>query len=221
MDILLVRHGESEANALGRLQGHLDSPLSERGREQAGILANWLRRRAIDWDVAYCSPLARAKETAEIVTATCQKPAPTLEPDLREVHAGALEGLNRDEMAERYPDWVKRSIMDLGDFSEFGGESYGEIQARVSSLIAKWTDRHQASAERVLVVGHGGVNFQLVKALVCRPVPKVCILRIANCAATWIHLRDRRGTFIGELVWHIPVELMGDVQTADTGAPFR
>jgi broad specificity phosphatase PhoE len=221
MDILLVRHGESEANALGRLQGHLDSPLSERGREQARIVADWLSRRRIGWDVAYTSPLLRARETAEILTTTLGAAPPTLEPDLKEIHAGRLEGLTRDEMAERHPEWVTRSILDLGDFSDFGGESYGQIQARVEGLIARLVERHRASAERVLVVGHGGVNFQLIKALVCRPVPKVCILRIANCAATWLHLRDRRGTFIGELVWHIPVELMGEVETADTGAPFR
>ncbi len=221
MDILLVRHGESEANAIGRLQGHLDSPLSERGREQAGIVANWLGRRRIGWDAAYTSPLRRASETAEILTGTMGTAPAVLEPDLKEVHAGALEGLTRDEMAERHPEWTTRSILDLGDFSDFGGESYGDIQARVERLIARWIDRHRSNDERVLVVGHGGVNFQLIKALVCRPVPKVCILRIANCAATRVHLRERRGTFIGELVWHIPVELMGDVETADTGAPFR
>ena len=53
MDILLVRHGESEANAEGRLQGRLDYPLSERGRAQARQLARWLVQSQVGWDVAF------------------------------------------------------------------------------------------------------------------------------------------------------------------------
>ena len=55
----------------------------------------------------------------------------------------------------------------------------------------------------------GGFNFQLLKRLVCRPVPRTCIVRMGNCSATLVRLRDVRGTFMGELIWHVPVELMG------------
>jgi hypothetical protein len=62
----------------------------------------------------------------------------------------------------------------------------------------------------VLLVGHGGFHFQLAKSLICEPVPRVCILRITNCAATLIRLRERHATYMGELLWHIPVDLMGE-----------
>ncbi|HEV8248129.1 MAG TPA: hypothetical protein VGP93_20280, partial [Polyangiaceae bacterium] len=54
----------------------------------------------------------------------------------------------------------------------------------------------------------GGFHFQLLKLLVCEPVPRVCIVRMSNCAATLVRLRERHGVFRGELVWHVPIELM-------------
>jgi broad specificity phosphatase PhoE len=221
MDILLVRHGESEANRAHRMQGRLDSPLSARGREQARVLARFLELKAIGWDAAYVSPLGRARETAAILCEGEGKIAPEVEPDLAEIDAGALQGLTRDEMAERHRDFIERPITELADFSAFGGEGYDTVQARIGRLVERWTERHRRTADRVLVVGHGGVNFQLVKALVCLPIPRVCIVRMENCAATLIHMRERRKTFIGELVWHLPIEMMGHIGATDTGAPFR
>ena len=221
MDILFVRHAESEANAEGRLQGRLDYPLSERGRAQARQLAGWLGKNQVGWDVAFTSPLRRAAETAALLSQVTGGPAAEAEPDLREISAGRMEGMTRDEMAEREPGFLSRGITGLGDFSEYGGESYDDVQARVTRLVDGWVERHRASESRLLVVGHGGINFQIFKFLVCRPVPRVCVVRMGNCSATKVRLRERRGTFMGELVWHVPIQLMGEVGSADTGAVFR
>lgn len=221
MDLLIVRHGESEANAEGRLQGWLDYPLSERGRAQARQLAAWLKSTGTSWDFAFSSPLRRARETAEILSADTGQPAASVEPDLAEIRAGALEGLTRDDMAEKHPEWMQRGVTELGDFSQFGGESYDQVQARVSALLDRWIGAFRASAPRVLVVAHGGVNFQILKKLICAPVPRVCIVRMGNCSVTQVKLRERRGTFMGELVFHLPVEMMGQVSSADTGVLFR
>ncbi|MBE7480166.1 MAG: histidine phosphatase family protein [Polyangiaceae bacterium] len=221
MDLLLVRHGESEANAEGRLQGSLDYPLSERGRAQAGQLARWLDKNGVGWDFAFCSPLLRAKQTAEILCAIDGRPAASIEPDLAELRAGALEGLTREDMQEKHPEWMKRSVTQLGDFSEFGGESYDQVQERATRLIERWTRDYRAANARLLVVAHGGINFQLLKRLICLPVPRVAIVRMGNCSVTQVKLRERRGTFMGELVFHLPIEMMGMVESADTGALFR
>lgn len=222
MEILLVRHGESEANAEGRLQGRLDLPLSERGRAQAKQLGGWLARHRVAWDVVYCSPLRRAMQTAEILLAEVPGPKEIQsDPDLREMDVGSLEGLSRADILERHPEFLERSITELADFSQFGGESYVALTARMDGLIRRWVERHRATEERLLVVAHGGVNFQLIKALVCEPVPRVCIVRMGNCSATRVRMRERRGTYMGELVWHVPVDLMGDVGSADTGVLFR
>jgi broad specificity phosphatase PhoE len=221
MNVFLVRHGESEANAAGRLQGRLDVPLSERGRAQARQLGAWLRERRIRWDFVYSSPLLRARQTADIVREAVEGPDVQVELDLAEVSVGRLEGLGREEIAVQHPDFLKRSITDLADFSAYGGESYDELQARIRGLLGRLIERHRRSDDSILVVAHGGVNFQLIKAMICDPVPRICIVRMGNCSATRIRLRERRGVFLGELVWHIPIDLMGELGSADTGVLFR
>jgi probable phosphoglycerate mutase len=143
-------------------------------------------------------------------------PAPETEASLAELKAGALEGLTFEEIAAKFPSYASRGVTELGDFEEYGGESYGAVQSRATDLRRRLEERHRAGAERVLLVGHGGFNYQLLKQLVCEPVPRVCIVKMGNCSATLVRLRDRRGTFIGELVFHVPVELMGAAAREDT-----
>jgi len=221
MDILIARHAESEGNAAGRMQGRQDLPLSELGRRQARALGAWLSSLGARWDATYASPLARAWETAQIVSPLVPAPDPVAEPLLQEIAAGSLEGLNRDEMNERHPTFLGRGITGLGDFAEYGGESYDEVQVRVRQFVALLETRHRPRGERVLVVAHGGFNFQLVKQLICEPVPRVCILKMGNCSSTLVRMRERRGRYIGEIVWHVPVELMGERSVEGNAALFR
>lgn len=221
MDILFVRHGESEGNAASRLQGRIDSPLTARGREQAARLGNWLSSVGYRWDVAYASPLRRAFETAEIVCRVTGFVGPEVEPALAEISAGRIEGMTREEIVERHPAYLDRRVTDLGDFADFGGESYDGVQARAALVRARLESAHRQEMSRVLVVGHGGFNFQLIKHLLCEPVPRVCILKMGNCTASLVHMRERRGAYMGELVWHVPVELMGGVSEDAGAALFR
>jgi 2,3-bisphosphoglycerate-dependent phosphoglycerate mutase len=221
MEVIVVRHGESEGNVEKRLQGRIDSPLSDRGRAQARRLGAWLRRNAFRWDAAYASPLQRARETAEIVADVSGYPQATLDPDLRELDAGDLEGLNLEDMLARYPDFMNREITDLGDFAEFGGESYEDAQHRVRRLVSRLVEHHKEGEQRVLLVAHGGFNFQLVKAVACVPVPRVAIIRWGNCTATRLVFRERRGIYMAEVTWHVPIELMGGEGTEGTSEVFR
>jgi broad specificity phosphatase PhoE len=159
----------------------------------------------------------RAKQSAELLADLTGLPLAEPEPDLAELRAGALEGLTRDEMAERHPTFLQRAIDRLADFAEFGGEGYDEVQARARRLLDKLERLHRSDARRVLLVGHGGINFQLVKLMVCEPVPRVCILRMGNCSATLVRMRDRRGRYLGEVVWHVPLELMTTEATEGEG----
>jgi broad specificity phosphatase PhoE len=220
MDILLVRHGESEGNAQERMQGSSDFPLTERGREQARRLSGWLEAQAVVWDRLYASPLLRALGTAEVLAGD-RGTTPHVEPALREIEAGALEGLTFEDIGKRFPSYAARKIDELGDFSEFGGESYEAIQARAQGLFRKLEAEHGAAEDRIALIGHGGFNYQLLKLLVCRPVPRVCIVRMGNCSATLVRVRERRGTYMGELVWHVPVELMGGTSGEGAARLFR
>jgi broad specificity phosphatase PhoE len=87
-ELLLVRHGETDWNAAGRLQGHTDRPLSDYGREQARRLADELTGE--EFEAIYASDLTRARETAEIVGERLHLPV-VLDPDLREKNWGTWE----------------------------------------------------------------------------------------------------------------------------------
>ena len=134
--LLLVRHGETDWNADGRLQGQTDRPLSDFGRRQARRLADELA--AEDFEAIYSSDLARARETAEIVGERLGLEA-ALDPDLREKDWGTWEGLTA---AER-------------DRVEFVGESTEAHQERMLRALRRISDRHPGD-DRVLVVTHGG-----------------------------------------------------------------
>jgi broad specificity phosphatase PhoE len=213
MELLIVRHGESVANAEGRMQGQRDYPLSEAGQQQARMLGRWLRRAGFLFDAAYTSPLTRARATAQALTTELGLPEAELAPELSEINAGQLQGLTRDEIHASFPGFLERAITELGDFSEYGGEAYDDVQGRVRSLLLRWQSKHREAAHRILAVAHGGTNFHLVKALVCEPVPRVMSLKFGNCTATLVRMRKRRGHYLGEVVFHIPVDLLG----ADSG----
>lgn len=221
MDLILVRHGESAGNLEGRLQGSIDSPLTPLGRSQAARVGEWLKARGLRWNAAYCSPLVRARDTAGIIAEKSGFGEAIVDEDLREVGAGNLESLTRDEIFKKYPRFIQRSITDLGDFEEFGGEGYEAVQARLRRFLTRVEARHRAGADLVLVVAHGGVNFQMVKASVCVPVPRVAILHYGNCSATMLRFRDRRGTYIGEVYFHVPIELMGGDSGDGSSGAFR
>jgi broad specificity phosphatase PhoE len=100
MKLIAIRHGETEWNAQGREIGQLDSPLTERGIQQARLVAGRLNQGV--FHALYSSDLGRAIQTAEIIAAKCQKPV-QLDAGLRERHMGIFQGLTLPEMRERFP----------------------------------------------------------------------------------------------------------------------
>ena len=222
MEIVLLRHGESEGNAQGRMQGRRDYPLSALGREQATRAGAFIAQSGLGFAAVYCSPLKRASETAGIVAACGVRPEPVIDEDLPEIGAGSIEGLNEAEIRAAYPPFMERPLSHTGDFGAYGGESYDDVQSRVARLWTRLEARHREPGDRVLLVGHGGFHYQLTKALLCDPVPRVCILKFGNCTVSLIRMRERRGLYLGELVFHMPVELMGGTPSGEgAGHLFR
>jgi broad specificity phosphatase PhoE len=134
--LLLVRHGETDWNADGRLQGQTDRPLSDFGRRQARQLADELADEQLE--AIYSSDLSRARETAEIVGERLGLPV-VLDPDLREKDWGTWEGLTAVER----------------DRVEFVGESTETHQERILRALRRISGRHPGDG-LVLVVTHGG-----------------------------------------------------------------
>ena len=134
--LLLVRHGETDWNADGRLQGQTDRPLSDFGRRQARQLAEELADE--EFEAIYASDLSRARETAEIVGERVGVPV-VLDPELREKNWGTWEGLTAVER----------------DRVEFVGETTEEHQERILRALQRISERHPGDG-RLLVVTHGG-----------------------------------------------------------------
>ncbi|KAG6666307.1 hypothetical protein CIPAW_01G022000 [Carya illinoinensis] len=101
-EIIVVRHGETDWNADGRIQGHLDVELNDTGRQQAATVADRLSREP-SISVVYSSDLKRALETAQIIAAGCGAQEVIKEPDLWERHLGDLQGLVLREAAKLSP----------------------------------------------------------------------------------------------------------------------
>jgi broad specificity phosphatase PhoE len=153
--LLLVRHGETDWNAEGRLQGHTDRPLNEHGRRQARALAERLAGDGVD--AIYSSDLARARETAEIVGERLGLPVVT-DPDLRERNWGSWEGLTGSER----------------DHVEYVGEAIDAHGERVVQAVRRIAEQHPG--QRIVVVTHGGSlrRIQLVAYGMALPVVDNC-----------------------------------------------
>jgi broad specificity phosphatase PhoE len=147
--ILIARHGESDWNRERRWQGHADRPLTERGREQARVLA--ARLAHIELDAVYSSDLRRARETAAVV-AERQALELQIVPELREVDVGSWSGLTRSEAEERFPEGFARWTSGFPGWDD--GETYEAMTQRVLDAVHGFAAAHDG--ERLLVVSHGG-----------------------------------------------------------------
>ena len=164
-NVILVRHGETEWNLVGRWQGTTDIPLSDAGRAQARDLGQRLRGAGITR--VHTSHLSRARETADIVAATWDLRVPVIVDErLRERGYGGFEGLTRDECAARFPQaWAEYQADRRAVPPD--AEPQAEIIARVMAAmheIAAATDLPPTTP--VLVVSHGGSIRSFVHAAV-------------------------------------------------------
>ena len=152
--IYLLRHGETKWNRAGRIQGHRDSPLTDRGRTQAWATGERLRRLIADWPDfrLIASSLGRCRETAGLVAGALGYDVGQieLEPRLREHGYGRWEGLTWDEAAAQDPDVTRARAVDRWGVNVPDGESYALVAARVSAWLADLP-----AGSRLVVVGHG------------------------------------------------------------------
>lgn len=163
--LLLARHGETTWNAIGRLQGHTDIPLNDRGRDQARDLARSLAEAALA--AVITSDLARARETGEIVADVLGLAAPRIVPALRERKFGVFEGLTRDECLERFPEAWRAWHAQTG--VPEGAEALEDATARMRATLGSLAAEPGGPA---LVISHGGVmRLFLLDVLGVAPPP--------------------------------------------------
>jgi broad specificity phosphatase PhoE len=171
--LLLIRHGQSIANAEGRLQGQSDSPLTDLGREQARALARRLLREGWAVSALYASDLSRAAETAEILAASLDVPV-VLDERLREYDVGVLEGVIWREVEFLYPE-IWHHLHHSNEWVPIPGEEGNEaFHARLAAALADIQADH-GEGEVVGLVSHGGSLGMMLAHLLSmetrRPTP--------------------------------------------------
>ena len=157
LNIYVVRHGQTEWNREGRIQGGTDNPLNNTGREQATTLGRTLADVRVD--AVYTSSHQRARQTAAVFEGR----APIVAMDeLRERFFGKFEGAN-DKDTAIVADWNKRRFTWADDME--GGESLESQARRAEVAVKQIRDKHKEGGT-VVIVGHGGINPLLVSLLI-------------------------------------------------------
>lgn len=158
--LVFVRHGETDWNVSGRLQGQRDISLNPRGRDQAAAVGRALAKRfGADLETRdfVASPMERARETMEILRAAASLPAKgyALDARLKELTFGTWEGMTWREVQARDPEGAARREADKWGFIPPEGESYAMLCAR----IAPWLE---GLTRPTVAVSHGGVARALL-----------------------------------------------------------
>lgn len=194
--ILFIRHGETVFNIEGKIQGNLDSPLTEIGQRQARAVAHRLRHTPPAH--IYTSDLGRALATAQLIAQAIHCPLATDER-LRERNMGIFQGLTFDEIARRYPDESGRLKTATVDYIPTGGESADQTRQRAWTALNEFADRHPG--QEIAVISHGAVIAAVIRHILGMPYEVRRSFKIFNAG---INVLTRKNN-------HWAVETLGDI----------
>lgn len=182
MKIIITRHGETEENKQGIIQGHLNGTLSELGVEQAKKLANRLKNEKID--LIFSSDLDRAKNTAEEIAKFHPKVPFELKKELRERFLGNFQGGIHDEKWQRTK--FDEKLMGIE-----GGELLGEMHNRAKNFIDNLKKNHPK--ENILLVAHHGIGIALINHVLGGDYKKMIEIEELNNTSITIFEFDENG----------------------------
>jgi alpha-ribazole phosphatase len=185
MKLLLIRHGQTDWNLLGKYQGQTDIALSGEGIRQADLLAQNFPVDTLD--IIYTSDLQRAFMTAERLAEKFSAPL-YADKALRELNFGAWEGLTYQEIAERWPQEVKNLFGAPEKLQIPEGETFLMLQRRAMDKIHEI--RAENEGKNVAVVAHGAISKAILTALLHIPLHYVWMLRQDNTAVNILRFDD-------------------------------
>jgi probable phosphoglycerate mutase len=186
-DLFLIRHGETEWNREGRMQGHGDSPLTEQGRAQARAIG--LRLAELQPQVLVCSDLGRARATAALVAEHLGL-AVEIHPGLRERNLGIFEGLTLAEAEARHPEAYRQWRAHDPAFVIPGGESVDQRTARVAAACLALVQTH--AGKRIAAITHGGCLDSMIRHVLHIPPTVPRAYKLANAAFNHFRFTQNR-----------------------------
>ena len=175
--LYIMRHGKTDWNAKHKLQGRTDIPLNQDGRRMAENAGKEYGN--VHFDICYCSPLIRAKETAELVLRGRNVPI-VIDERLQEMGFGVFEGT---ENSFQIPDCPINVLFDHPERYQpvEDGESLQALYARTGDFLREIVEPALKQGKDILIVGHGAMNLSIVCQIKEIPVEKFWSVEIENC----------------------------------------
>ncbi len=176
--LYIMRHGKTDWNERHKIQGRTNIPLNEEGRQMARDAA--VEYRDVHFDVCYCSPMIRARETAELLLAGRDVPI-IFDERLVEMSFGSYEGIENSFSIPDCP--INKFFFHPEEFTESvgGSETIDELMARTGEFLREVVEPDLAAGKDVLIVGHGAMNSSIVCQFKKRPRSEFWAEGIPNC----------------------------------------
>ncbi|MDK9704675.1 MAG: histidine phosphatase family protein [Sulfuritalea sp.] len=183
--VCVARHGETDWNIAGILQGWTDVPINDQGRRQAYELVGGFSHAK--FSKVYSSPLIRSLETAEIIARSLRLEPPETHEGLKERHFGAIQGIPKSELAELNPVLLQQILKrnPAIDFEE--GESMDEFADRVLDAIAGIARPN--AGRRILAITHGWVMDVITRHIAGLPRTTILNMKRRNGECVWLDVR--------------------------------
>jgi len=200
LELYLIRHGETLWNQDSKYQGHQDVPLSDKGRQQAGRLAHWLKD--VNIDAFYASDLSRAYDTAKAM-AEERGLEVKLDKRLREVNFGDWEGRTYQEIKRLYPELVQQWITDPSSVQLPQGEDFGLVKKRAYEAVKEIIECRQYEG-RIAVVSHGATIRTILCSVLDLPLKAMWQIEQGNTALNIIKFHKDHPPIMNlfNSVWH-------------------
>ena len=199
MNLILARHGETEVNRLGNIQGMGPARLNETGRRQAARLAHALQADAPF--TLYSSPLRRALETAQVVAEQTGAEI-VLDDGLIEMDVGDFEGLSGSQLRERFPEVMRMWDEDAAHAVMPGGESLSDVRDRAWQTVRRLAACHPS--DTVVAVTHNFTIQTILCTALGMPLNNFRRLRVDLASITRLDVSGDRVTQLSvNETWHL------------------
>jgi probable phosphoglycerate mutase len=183
--VCVARHGETDWNIAGILQGWTDVPINDQGRRQAYELVGGFSHAK--FSKVYSSPLIRSLETAEIIARSLRLDPPECHDGLKERNFGVIQGIPKSELADLNPVLLQQILKrnPAIDFEE--GESMDEFADRVLDAVSSIARPN--AGKRILAITHGWVMDVITRHIASRPRSAILNMKRRNGECVWLEVK--------------------------------